>query len=160
MAVTASFGVRVGHDHFVGEAELSESGPLPADLYGRVWLSTSDTESVFVEDQLVDLVANICFQGLTRLVEDGAFEAYTTRYPGEFRLEAADAETRLRGSAVFTSDGTPNAELVAPTVELLAALHACDQRALTWFHRWLAGDPELLAALDGLDRETTDALTH
>lgn len=164
MPVTVQFTVRAGHDLFLTEAELSSSANRLAGqdyLYGRLLLSVPDGMAVFVEDELIPLIANLCFLAPTQLSAGQAFGAYINRYPGEFFLEVIGADTRLYGSSVFTPAGQPDAELIAPTTEFLPSLHACGRRALAFIHRELGADPahaEALAALDALNRETTVAV--
>jgi hypothetical protein len=164
MPTTVSFRVRVDLRTFVPESDLvGHEFPVTPynDLTGEVWLATSAGQTVFVADQLVDVIGNLCFQAPTRLSAGEPFGAYIVSDDGEFFLETIGTDTRLYGRSVHPADRTSNAELVAPTAELLPALHDCGRRALAFFHRWLGTDPtkaELLAALDGLDQETTEAL--
>jgi hypothetical protein len=122
-----------------------------------------DHLEVIVEDQLIDLIANICFQAPIQLHADQSFGAHMARYPGEFYLEIVDADTRLFGNAVFTPDGKGEAELIARTADVLSALHDCGHRALAFFHQRLDADPAMadtVAGLDALDQETATTLRH
>lgn len=164
MPVTAQFSVRTAPDVFD-----TEPGPAP-DLpggqdywYGRVLLAGTGSPGVFVEDELLPLVASLCFQAPAQLAAGEPFGAYINRYPGEYYLEPAGEDVRLHGSAVLSANGASAAEWVAPAAELLPALHDCGRRALAFFRGLTGDDPagsEALSALEALEAETAAALAR
>jgi hypothetical protein len=118
---------------------------------------------VIVEDELVPLIANLCFQAPAQLATGESFGAYVNRYPGEYYLELAGADIRVHGSAVLSAESTGKTERLAPAAELLPALHLCGRRALAFFHGRFGDDPaqaEALSALEALEAETAAALRH
>ena len=162
MPVTVQFSVRAGRDLFLTEPG-ADVAPLAGQdyLYGRVLLSVPGGPDVFVEDELVPLVADLCFQAPAQLGAGESFGAYINRYPGEYYVEPAGTDLRLHGSAVLATDGHRETELVAPAAELLPALHDCGRRALAFIRGQLGQDPaqaDALNALDALQAETSAAL--
>ncbi|WP_206788587.1 hypothetical protein [Amycolatopsis sp. MtRt-6] len=159
MPVTARFGVRTGPDVFAVEPGPGLEPPGGQDYwYGRVLL---DAPGVFVEDELLPLVASLCFQAPAQLAAGEPFAAWTNRYPGEYHLEPAGADVRLHGSAVLSANGAAATEWAAPAAELLPALHDCGRRALAFFRSRIGDDPgqtEALSALEALEAETAAAL--
>jgi len=162
MPVTVQFSVRTGRDVFLTEP-AADTAPLAGQdyLYGRVLLAVPGGPEVFVEDELLPLIASICLQAPAQLSAGESFGAYLNRSPGEYYLEPAGAEIRLHGSAVLTAEGNRQTEFVAPAAELLPALHDCGRRALAFLHGQLGQDPgqaDALNALDALQAETSAAL--
>jgi hypothetical protein len=164
MSVIVTFAVRVGPDRFLPEHALADADLSTQDyLYGRVLVSVPGRGEIFISDELIPLIASICFQAPTDLSQGQASGAYINRYPGEFYLEPIGPETRIHGSAVVGADGQLGAELTAPTVELLPALHDCGRRALAFFRRVVGNDPaqkENLTGVAALERETAEALSR
>ncbi|MGW3962350.1 hypothetical protein ACWED2_21200 [Amycolatopsis sp. NPDC005003] len=164
MPVTAQFGVRTGSDVFTTEPGPALGLPGGQDYwYGRILLAGTDSPGVFVEDELLPLVASLCFQAPAQLAAGEPFGAYINRYPGEYYLEPAGAEVRLHGSAVLSANGAGATDWAAPAAELLPALHDCGRRALAFFRAGTGDDPagaEALSALEALEAETAAALAR
>ncbi|GHG28096.1 MULTISPECIES: hypothetical protein [Amycolatopsis] len=162
MPVTAQFGVRTAPDVFATEPAPGSDPPGGQDYwYGRVLLAGPDAAGVFVEDELLPLVASLCLQAPAQLAAGEPFGAYLNRSPGEYFLEPAGAGIRLHGSAVLSANGAAPAEWAAPAAELLPALHDCGRRALAFFRARTGEDParsEALSALEALEAETAAAL--
>lgn len=156
MSVDVDIAVRLGRDDFRLPTEWSPDEldrAIADDVYGRLRFRSPEHGEGFLEDDLVPLVAGVCFQSMEYLAAGRPWAAFATRYPGDIKMfrDGGRITVALDDDAVFT----------APATELLPALVDGGRRAIEALRPVLERRPagqEEIANLEALAGEAEEAL--
>lgn len=153
--VRVVFGIEVESGRFLGEPDLTGL-VLPVDAYHRLRgclrISSGRSPVVAPEDEIVALVANVCFGAVRDLLTNLHVAVNYSDTYGYLRLDREGDTVRLSGDRV--------ADIRVPARSLLEALVECGARFRAWLPSCnLEGDiEEITAYLHGEEDLTRAAL--
>lgn len=156
MSVNVTFCVMIGDETCTTEEELMSNveayrSRLSArePLEGQITISSSEEPEVLVEDELIPLARNLCFEAITEIAANEHVVIPYFSYYGYLRLDPEGDWVRISG------DFVPS--VVVPREELLVNLYGCGRRFIEFLRALGEGGSDLSYPLEDLESKAERA---